>query len=283
MKLASFLRDGVAGYGLVNGDRLFPVSDTFRQRFPGLKQVIAAQALSELAVDCAKSTGEPISAFALQPPIPDPARVICVGINYPKRYPLDGKPVSPDTIILFAKLPGTLLGDDAQLEIPTGQAAETFDYEGEVAVIIGKSGRHIAREDALLHVAGYTVLNDGSVRAWQKHSVHAGKNFHGSGSCGPWMVTADEIDDVEAMTITTRLNGDVVQHAALREMFFSIPEIIAYVSHTMPLEPGDIIATGSPEGSGGSRSPQRFLRQGDHLEFEVSGVGCLRNRVGIEG
>jgi 2-keto-4-pentenoate hydratase/2-oxohepta-3-ene-1,7-dioic acid hydratase in catechol pathway len=164
--------------------------------------------------------------------------------------------------------------------VPEGEAAETFDYEGEIAVVIGKTGRHIPAEKAHEYIAGFTAFNDGSVRGWQKHSVHAGKNFAGSGACGPWMVTADEIDVPEAMTVTTRLNGQVVQHAPATEMFFSIPEVIAYVSHLTPIEPGDVIAMGSPDGSGGSRVPPRFLRDGDVLEIEVSGVGTLVNSVG---
>ena len=134
--------------------------------------------------------------------------------------------------------------------------------------------------DAHKHIAGYTIVNDGSVRGWQKHSVHTGKNFANSGACGPWMVTADEIDDPFAITLKTRLNGDEVQNTNAGEMIFPIPELIEYISHTIDLRPGDIISTGSPEGSGGSRQPPRFLRAGDTLEMEVSGVGVLQNRVG---
>ena len=214
------------------------------------------------------------------PPIPDPARIVCVGVNYPKRYPLDASIGRPENIILFAKLPGTILGHGAGLEIPAGEAAGTFDYEGEIAAIIGKAGRHIAPEDAHEHIAGYTAFNDGSVRAWQKHSVHAGKNFAGSGACGPWMTTADEIDAPEAMTVTTRLNGLAVQHESASEIYFAIKDVIVSVPHLTPIEPGDIIATGSPDGSGGSRVPPRFLSSGDLVEIEVSGVGTLANQVG---
>jgi 2-keto-4-pentenoate hydratase/2-oxohepta-3-ene-1,7-dioic acid hydratase in catechol pathway len=280
MKIASFLMGGEPWYGLVEEDVLYPVSAEFRVRFASLRAVLAADHVPGLAEDCRQRPAIDASAVTFLPPVPDPARVICVGINYPKRYPLDANVGRPENIILFAKLPGTLLGHDTALEIPVGSAAETLDYEGEIAVIIGKRGRHIAAAQAHEYIAGYSVLNDGSVRGWQKHSVHAGKNFAGSGACGPWMVTADEIDVPEAMTVTTKLNGQIVQHAASSEMFFSIPDVIAYISHTIPLEPGDIIAMGSPDGSGGSRTPTRFLQNGDLLEIEVSGVGCLRNRVG---
>lgn len=280
MKIASFLSEDETRYGLVEGDSLHPVSAGFQLRRPSLRAVLAAGELEDLAADARQQGALSTEAVTFLPPVPDAARVICVGINYPKRYPLDANVGRPENIILFAKLPGTLLGHGAALELPHGEAAETFDYEGEIAVIIGKAGRHIPAERAHEHIAGFTAFNDGSVRGWQKHSVHAGKNFAGSGAVGPWMVTADEIDVPEAMTVTTRLNGQVVQHAPATDMFFSIPEVIAYVSHLTPIEPGDLIAMGSPDGSGGSRVPQRFLRDGDLLEIEVSGVGTLVNRVG---
>ncbi|MDI3338770.1 fumarylacetoacetate hydrolase family protein [Defluviimonas aestuarii] len=280
MKIASFLFEDEPQYGLVDGDRLHPVSGNFRQRFPSLRAVLAAGRLDELSADARRQKALSFEAVTFLPPLPDAARVICVGINYPKRYPLDANVGRPENIILFAKLPGTLLGHGDTLDIPQGEAAETFDYEGEIAVVIGRQGRHISADKAHEYIAGFTAFNDGSVRGWQKHSVHAGKNFAGSGACGPWIVTADEIDVPEAMTVTTRLNGQVVQHAPATEMFFSIPEVIAYVSHLTPIEPGDIIAMGSPDGSGGSRVPPRFLRDGDVLEIEVSGVGTLVNRIG---
>ena len=186
----------------------------------------------------------------------------------------------PENIILFAKLPGTLVSHKQPLEIPMGKAAETFDYEGEIGVVIGKHGRHISESDALDYIAGYTIINDGSVRAWQKHSVHAGKNFANSGGCGPWMVTADAMPHYSEIALQTHLNGELVQDTTAKEMVFSIPQLIAYISHTIDLRSGDLIATGSPEGSGGSRQPQRFLRQGDLLEITVSGVGTLVNPIG---
>ncbi len=280
MKIASFRIEGQSSFGVVQGDLLHPASPEFRARFPSLRAVLAARLLDALAADAPRQAGLPFDAVTFLPPVPDAARVICVGINYPKRYPLDPAVGRPENIILFAKLPGTILGHREALEIPVGEAAETFDYEGEIAVVVGKPGRHIPAAKAHEHIAGFTAFNDGSVRGWQKHSVHAGKNFAGSGACGPWIVTAEDIALADAMTVTTRLNGQVVQHAPATEMFFSIPDVISYASHLGPLEPGDIIAMGSPEGSGGSRVPPRYLRDGDVLEIEVSGAGCLVNRVG---
>ena len=282
MKIASFQHVDTVSYGVVIGQDLITASATFRDRYPTLRDVLEADALPHLAKDTAGRTpNHSIHNLRFLPPIFNPQRIICVGINYPKRYPIDNTLLPPPkNMILFAKLDGTLVGHGEELEMPSGAASETLDYEGEIVLVIGKHGRHIPQERALDYIAGYTIMNDGSVRGWQKHSVHAGKNFANSGACGPWMVTADEIADPSAMTLITRLNGEIVQNTTASEMIFSIPELIAYISHTIDLRPGDLIATGSPEGSGGSRQPQRFLRIGDTLDIEVSGVGVLHNRVG---
>ena len=280
MKIASFDRAGVIAYGVVIDDGIVSVSADFRARLPTLRDVLTADALSLLETDVAgRSPDLSTSDIRFALPLHNAGRVICVGINYPKRYPLDAPAPLPDHIILFAKLDGTLVAHGEPLEVPPEPACHTFDYEGEIVLVIGKPGRHISQADAFDHIAGYTIMNEGSVRGWQKHSVHAGKNFENSGSCGPWMVTADEIADPFAMELSTRLNGERVQHTTAAQMIFQIPELIEYISHTMTLQPGDLIATGSPEGSGGSRQPPRFLRSGDALEIEVSGVGVLRNRV----
>ncbi|MFK7802423.1 MAG: fumarylacetoacetate hydrolase family protein [Anaerolineae bacterium] len=287
MKIASFKKDGAMRYGAVVGESIWEASSEFQQTYKTLRHVLEADALEALAADCAQSDQKiALSDVQLLPPITNPGRVICVGVNYPKRYPVpneQGEIVTmppPENIILFAKLDGTLVGHGEPLEIPAGEAADTFDYEGEIVLVIGKRGRHISAEDAFDHIAGYTIMNDGSVRGWQKHSVHAGKNFANSGGCGPWMVTADEIADPFAMTLQTRLNGELVQDTVATEMVFAIPKLIKYISHTIDLRPGDLIATGSPEGSGGSRTPQRFLKAGDHLAISVSGIGVLENSVG---
>jgi len=281
MKIASFYVDRTARYGRVSGKGIIAVSETFQQKFPGFRDVLQANAMDELTRDTdGRANDYDIETVQLLPPVINPERVFCVGINYPKKYPLDNPAPPPEHIILFAKLPGTLVGHGAKLEIPQGEAADTFDYEGEIGIVIGKAGRHINEANALDHIAGYTVINDGSVRGWQKHSVHAGKNFANSGACGPWMVTADEIGDLASMHLSTHLNGETVQDTTAAEMVFSIPEVIAYISHTIDLRPGDLIATGSPEGAGGSRQPPRFLRKGDQLDIEVSGVGVLHNQVG---
>jgi len=282
MKLARWQQGGNDTYGVIAGDEAHAVSAGFRAQFADLHEVLEAGALEALHADAMAVPPVPVSDITWRLPIHRAARMICVGINYPKRYPLDQSVTRPDNIILFAKLDGTLLAHDAPLEIPVGEAADSFDYEGEIAVVIGRTARHISPDQVSAHLAGFTLVNDGSVRDWQRHSVHAGKNFAGSGSCGPWITTADEIDAPETLTLTTRLNGQIVQNAPASEMFFSIAQVVSYISHMMPLQPGDLIAMGSPDGTGGSRTPQRFLKAGDELEIDVPGVGLLRNRVGAE-
>ncbi len=175
----------------------------------------------------------------------------------------------------------TLAANGAPLVRPT--VSDNFDFEGELALIIGKGGRHIAEDRALDHVAGYACFNDGSIRDWQKHSVSAGKNFPSTGGFGPWMVTKDEIPDPAALTLTTRLNGAEVQHAGTDMLIFPIPRLIAYVSAFTALNPGDVIATGTPEGVGLTRTPPLWMKPGDVVEVEISGIGTLRNPVVAEG
>lgn len=214
-------------------------------------------------------------AFAV--PADPGTRMLCAGANYHKKYPLGGKVQAPAQPVYFNKPPGTLVAHGENLVRPS--VSIQFDYEAELAVVIGRAGRHIDAAEALGHVGGYTILNDGSVRDWQRHSVAAGKNFFRSGSMGPWITTADEIADPATLEVICRVNGEERQRAGVSEMIFSVPEIISYLSTVMPLEPGDVIATGSPEGTGGSHDPPRWLVAGDEIDFEIPGIGALRNRV----
>ena len=220
-------------------------------------------------------------AISFDLPIPNQRRMLCAGLNYHKKYPLGGEVKLPKQPVYFNKPPGSLVAHNEALVRPI--ASDQLDYEVELAVVIGRSGRHISESDALEHVAGYTILNDGSVRDWQRHGVAAGKNFYRSGSCGPWIVTSDLLPDPSALSVTTRVNGEQRQHSGVNEMIFSVEELVAYMSQIMPLEPGDIIATGSPEGTGGSMEPQVWLSAGDQIEFEVPGIGLLKNSVVDEG
>lgn len=284
MKIARFTYQGRTGYGVVVDEAgIKEPSAGFLARHPDIRSVLAADATQALAREV---TGRPerlrLDAVRLLPPLAPENKVICVGINFRKRYPLEGvPPPDPEHIIVFAKHHDAIVGDGEALELPLGLAADTFDYEGEITLVIGQGGRHIARDTALAHVAGCTILNDGSVRGWQKQSLHAGKNFARSGGCGPWIVTADEVGDLGKLSLTTRVNGELRQQTDVGQMIFQPDALIAYISHFTPLHPGDLIATGTPEGAGGSFSPPRFLKAGDQIEISVSGVGTLRNRVGV--
>ena len=239
------------------------------------------RAIAAAMVEPAALSGTPVSVawdeIALAVPVDPGARMLCAGANYHKKYPLGGNVQPPAQPVYFNKPPGTLVAHDEDLVRPS--VSIQFDYEVELAVMIGRPGRHIEVSDALNYVGGYSVLNDGSVRDWQRHSVAAGKNFYRSSSMGPWITTADEIADPAELEVICRVNGEERQRAGASEMIFSVAEIVSYLSQVMPLEPGDVIATGSPEGTGGSHDPPRWLVAGDEIEFEVPGIGVLRNRV----
>ena len=281
MKLATIRHRDQTLYGQVSGDWFYPAEAALKTRYTTLKDLITDGALTQLAAQQTRQEdGINLAHVSYLPPIPDPGKIICVGLNYRKPYPVDGvAPPDPSQIILFGKERDTLLGHQQKLETPAGPAAHSFDFEGEIAVIIGTSGRHITADDAMTHVLGYSIFNDGSVRDWQKHSIYAGKNFSGSGSWGPWITTADEIKNPATMSLTTHLNGQQMQNTTADQMIYSIAAQISYASHLYELQPGDIIATGSPDGTGGSRTPKRYLQEGDLLEIAVSGIGLLQNNI----
>ncbi len=280
MKLVSFSQNGQEGFGIFSQSGIYPVLEKFKKEFPNLRAVIDSQKIEDFEAFC-ESNPIPLSEVSLLPPIPNPGKIICAGMNYRKPYPVDGVAApDPGNVVIFARHTETLVGHGTDLELPSGKAAETFDFEGEIVAVIGKSGRFISKGDALKHVIGYSIMNEGSVRGWMKHSVHAGKNFHASGSWGPWITTVDEIDDLSSLKLETHVNGKLMQSALADEMIFSLPELIAYISNLLPLNPGDIIATGSPDGTGGSRNPTVFLNSGDCVEVSLDGIGRLKNYVG---
>ena len=280
MRLVSFLNNDQESFGVLGNTGLHPVLETFKKEYPDLKVVIGSQKIEALKISCEESP-IPVSQVTLLPPIPNPGKIICAGMNYRKPYPVDGiAPPDPGNIVIFSRHSDTLVGDGTDLERPRGEAADTFDFEGEIVAVIGKSGRFISPADALQHVAGYSIMNEGSVRGWMKHSVYAGKNFHASGSWGPWITTVDEIDDFSSLKLETHVNGKLMQSALAAEMIFSLSELITYISNLTPLNPGDIIATGSPDGTGGSRNPSVFLKPGDFVEVSVDRIGTLKNHVG---
>jgi 2-keto-4-pentenoate hydratase/2-oxohepta-3-ene-1,7-dioic acid hydratase in catechol pathway len=242
-----------------------------------LREALAAGLLPQIkAAAQGAAPDHKLSAIKFLPVIPDPELITCAGINYRSHASETGREV-PKQPSMFIRRTNTLVGHDGELIRPT--VSQHFDFEGELAVIIGRGGRHIKIEDALDHVAGYTCFVDGSVRDYQKFSVTSGKNFPGTGPLGPWMVTTDEIPDPTKLTLMTRLNGQEMQRSGTDLLIYSVAHIIAFCSAFTPLSPGDVIATGTPEGVGHRRSPQLWMKPGDLLEVEITGIGVLRNRV----
>lgn len=277
MKLASFCLDHRPTYGLVRGDELYPVDAAYSARYPTLKKVLEAGDLVGLEAAC-MGTAVGMSAVTWLPPLPDPDKILCVGMNYKKPYPVAGVQLStPEHPIFFARHADSFVGHEAALHQPMGSAGQSYDFEAEVVAVIGKAGRHIAVADALAHVLGYALMNEGSVRGWMTHSVHAGKNFFASGAWGPWMTVGDL--SPENLELSSLVNGVQMQTAGLSEMIFDLPTLISYISQITPLAPGDLIATGSPDGTGGSRTPPVFLRPGDQVEITSPSLGHLSNPV----
>ena len=276
VRLVSFTLNHESRFGIATQEGV--VDLTHRTNFDSLGSALSA--LNEIQAFEDVSPDHSWESISFDIPIPDQRRLLCAGLNYHKKYPLGGEVKPPKQPVYFNKPPGSLVPHNGRLIRPI--ASVQLDYEVELAVVIGRLGRHIPESDALHYVAGYTILNDGSVRDWQRHGVAAGKNFYRSGSCGPWIVTSDQIPQPSDLSITTRVNGQERQNAGVNEMIFSVQELISYMSQIMPLEPGDIIATGSPEGTGGSMEPQVWLAEGDAIEFEIPGIGILANTVANE-
>jgi 2-keto-4-pentenoate hydratase/2-oxohepta-3-ene-1,7-dioic acid hydratase in catechol pathway len=212
------------------------------------------------------------------PVIREAHAVWCAALNYPTHVE-EGNWEPPNYPPWFLRIGGSLCGHGESLVKPT--ASELLDYEGELAVIIGSPARHVSEDDAYDFVAGYSCFNDGSVRDWQRHTtqITGGKNFASTGGFGPWLTTRDEVPDIEAQELVTRLNGEEMQRAKVGEMIFGIPKLISYLSTICELLPGDVVVTGTPGGVGARRDPQVFMHPGDIVEVEISGVGLLRNSI----
>jgi 2-keto-4-pentenoate hydratase/2-oxohepta-3-ene-1,7-dioic acid hydratase in catechol pathway len=215
----------------------------------------------------------------LLPVVPDPHAIWCAALTYLSHVREGGERPVPDYPLFFLRVAGSQMGHRRPLVIP--RVSDELDYEGELAVVIGKAGRHITQDAALDHVAGYACYNDGSVRDWQRHTpqITPGKNFAGTGGFGPWLVTPDEFGDPYRHRMETRVNGEVVQSAQISELLFPIEYIIAYLSTICPLEVGDVIVTGTCGGVGLRRNPPYFLKPGDQVDVEIDGIGTLTNPV----
>jgi 2-keto-4-pentenoate hydratase/2-oxohepta-3-ene-1,7-dioic acid hydratase in catechol pathway len=280
MKLASYLADGKPAFGAVVGDGVVTLNERLGGRYASLRDALAAGALADMrkAAEGAKPDHK-LAGLRFLPAIPNPEKILCVGINY-KSHAAEHGQDAPKLPNIFTRFVNTLVAHEGEMIRP--KVSTNFDFEGELAVIIGRSGRHIAPENALAHVAGYTCFCDATVRDFTKYSLIAAKNFLGTGPLGPWIVTADEIPDPTRLTLTTRLNDAVMQHSGTDMLIHSIPAIIAFCSVFTPLAPGDVIATGTPDGIGAKRNPPLWMKAGDVLEVEISGIGTLRNTIADE-
>jgi 2-keto-4-pentenoate hydratase/2-oxohepta-3-ene-1,7-dioic acid hydratase in catechol pathway len=274
MKIISYLHQGQPGWGVVTDGSLTPLASS---QFPTLLSALQAGQLDEIA-----SAGDApmlqLADIEFLPVIPAPGKIFCVGHNYEAhRVETERDPTAHP--LLFLRVAESQTGHLQPILLPA--ESTHLDYEGEIAVIIGKAGRRIQAADAWGYVAGYSAYNEGSVRDWQKHTIQftAGKNFTGTGAFGPWMVTRGEIADGEELTLQTRLNGELMQSTTTSLMIFSIPVLIEYISTFTSLQPGDVIVTGTPGGVGARRVPPVWMKAGDRVEIEVGKVGVLVNTV----
>jgi 2-keto-4-pentenoate hydratase/2-oxohepta-3-ene-1,7-dioic acid hydratase in catechol pathway len=278
MKLVSFKRDGKTGFGAVADGGVIDLTGKIAGAST-LKELLEAQAVEKARHFCQGARADfALNQCSLLPPILNPNKIICIGVNYAAHGDEAGVKTTPYPVI-FLRLPEVLIGHGQPLIRP--KVSEQFDYEGELAVVMGKSGSHIPEAEAMSYVAGFSCFNDASVRDWQFHTRQfgMGKNFRNSGPFGPWMVTADEMGDYRRHTLRTLLNGKEVQSTTLDQMVFDVPQLIAYVSKALAWSPGDVISTGTPSGVAHFGKPPRYMRAGDTVEVEISGIGKLSNPV----
>lgn len=278
MKFATFKANGTTTWGVIDGGEAVDLGTALQERYPDLKSAIAANAFHEAVERVGDGKRYPLSAIEWLPVIRNPDKILCVGLNYETHRKETGRAevVNPT---IFARFANSQTGHLASIICP--RVSDQLDFEGELAIIIGKAGRYISKEDAWGHIAGYACYNDGSVRDFQYHTHQftPGKNFPDTGAFGPWMMTPDELGELGPLRIQTRVNGEVVQDATFEQMIFDIPRIIEYCSSFTRLEPGDVIATGTPGGVGAKRNPPLWLKAGDTVEVEIDRLGTLRNGI----
>ena len=277
MKLMSYRQGNKATYGAVIDDVVVDLGALLT--YPDLRSVLEANALEEARNALKDQSGDmSLDEITFLPVIPNPDKIICVGLNY-EDHRIETGQEKTEFPVLFTRFSNTQTGHSQAMIRP--KVSDKFDYECELAVIIGKRGRHISEKDAFAHVAGYACYNDGSVRDWQFHTSQfvPGKNFPATGGFGPWMVTTDEIPDPSTLSILTRLNDVEVQRSTTDQLIFPVPKLIAYLSTFTELVAGDVISTGTPGGVGARREPPLFMKPGDVVEVEIPGIGVLRNPI----
>ena len=283
MKLASFSAGGRVSYGAIMGNGIVDLGR--RLKYASLFDVLRAGALGEVRTAAAAAPDIALPAVTLLRPVLFPEKILCIGVNYANRNEeyKDGSAQAKYPSMFF-RTPGSFVGAGEPLVRPS--VTQQFDYEGEIALVIGKEGRKIAKEKAHEHIAGYTLCNEGTAREWTRHAkfnVTQGKNFDASGSLGPWMVTADEVDFGKPLHLTTKVNGEIRQDDTTANLIFSFADLLAYITIFTTLKPGDVIVTGTPVGAGARFDPPRWLSAGDVVEVSVPEIGMLTNRVVDEG
>ena len=279
MKLATFSAGGRTSYGAVVGDGIVDLA--MRLSHPTLLDLLRAGALGEAKVAAGEKPDVALADATLHPPVHAPEKILCIGVNYANRNEeyKDGSEQAKYPSMFF-RTPGSFVGSGEPLVKPS--VTQQFDYEGEIALVIGREGRRIPKEKAHEHIAGYTLCNEGTAREWTRHSkfnVTQGKNFDASGSLGPWMVTADAIDPSKPLHLTTKVNGELRQDDTTASLIFTFADLLAYITIFTTLKPGDIIVTGTPIGAGARFDPPRWLVAGDVVEIAVPEIGVLRNQV----
>jgi 2-keto-4-pentenoate hydratase/2-oxohepta-3-ene-1,7-dioic acid hydratase in catechol pathway len=281
-RLATFTVNGATKYGAITDSGVVDLSTRYAQDYPTLREAIAHSALHKLADAAENQPADfPLDAIAFQPPIPAPEKIICIGVNYPDRNAeyKDGQD-APKFPSMFMRTPRSFVGHGAPLVRP--RASKQLDYEGEVVLVIGKPGRHIAERDALDHIAALTLCNEGTIRDWVRHAkfnVTQGKNFDSTGSLGPWLVPYSNEAQIADIRLTTHVNDELRQDDRTSRLMFSFRYLLSYISTFTTLVPGDVIVTGTPTGAGARFDPPRYLVPGDVIEVAAEGIGTLRNGV----
>ena len=278
MRWLSFERNGVATFGYVTSDGDGVVDAGVKTDYSTLLDVIEADALAQVAQQCGDAADEPLDGLTYLPTITNPKKILCAGLNYKAHQEETGRG-GEGVPTIFARFAAAQVAHNQPMIRPI--ESSTLDFEGEIAMVIGTGGRRISQADALSHVVGFGIYNDGSVREYQRHTSQftPGKNFTATGGFGPWMMTIDEVGDVQKMELTTRLNGEVMQHATADLMVHGFEELIEFCSTFIELEPGDVIVTGTPGGVGSARNPPVYMDDGDLIEIEVSPIGKLSNPI----
>ncbi len=282
MRLSSYSYKGQDSYGIVRGYGIVDLKKRVGNKYPDLLSILRADKLEEIVTPLSNTEADfEVNDIIFNRPVTFPEKIFCIGVNYANRneeYKDDSE--LPNYPSVFVRTPDSLVGHENKIVRPP--ESPQLDYEGEIGLVLGKSGRRIKKEDVWDHLAGFTVINEGTIRDWLRHAkfnVTQGKNFAASGGIGPYMVTRDEVEDIRNLSLETRVNGEVRQKDIVSNMIFGIEYIVPYLSTFMELKPGDIIATGTPPGAGTYFDPPKWLVPGDLVEVEVARVGILRNEV----